>query len=197
MNRIGSVFILLLAFSPALAQQAETTEAVQFSPEPGYLCDPERQRCHKKDRLNFHMTRIQFGDEAGIELLQQNPQVVDLSGEIFYPEAEVSCDNSVQICYHSLQASRAHTEQYFNPAAAAQLDSFAALQEQNKAEATFVPKRGASCVRSVGICYDHRGPNIGLTRFFFGHEAATGLLRGLLKHQAAKADNKQAEQKSN
>jgi len=187
----------LLVFSPVLdpvlAQQTEQSspaqtetlpQTEQFSPEPGYSCARDKQRCWKQEQLNFYMTRIQFGDAEAIELLQETPQVVDLEGIVFYPDADVSCDFSIQVCYHQLQASRPHTEQYFSVAAALQLDRFLALLDNKAAE--FEPKRGASCVRSASICYDQRGPSLGLTRLFFGHSAATRLLGGLLKHQAAK-----------
>jgi len=193
MNRIGSVIILLLSSCPAFAQQtveAPDEQAAQFSPEPGYECDREAQRCGKNGQPNFHMTRIQFGDKAGLALLQEAPQVVDLSGTVFYPEVGISCEISVQICYQDLQASRSHTERYFSKVAAARLDDFIALREKSAAEPTFKPKQGTACVRQSGICYDQRGPSIGLTRFFFGHAAAIRLLSGLLKHQAKRTNDK-------
>lgn len=191
MIRYGLVTVLLLLTVPASAQQVEpsataplVSTSAQFSPESGYSCDREQQRCWKNEQPSFHMTRLQFGDAAALDMLQESPMIVDLAGAVFYPESGISCDYSIQVCYDQLQVSRAHTEHYFHPVAAQQLDHFLALRDGT--QPMFTPKRGASCVRKSRICYDQHGPSPGLTRLFFGHADATRLIRGLLRHQAAK-----------
>ena len=190
MIRYGLVTVLLLLTAPTSAQQAEPSATapadstpVPFSPEPGYACDREQQRCWKNEQPSFLMMRLQFGDDAALVVLQETPLIVDLAGEVFYPESGVSCDYSIQVCYDKLQVSRAHTGHYFNTVAAQQLDHFLALRDGT--QPMFTPKRGTSCVRKSRICYDQHGPSLGLTRLFFGHADATRLIRGLLRHQAA------------
>ena len=182
-----------MVFSVTLAQessqapvetQSDDAPVAVFSPEPDYSCDREKQLCWYQEQPAFHMTRIQFGVDAAMNLLRATPQIVDLEGEIFYPEPEVSCDFAVQICYQDFQASAEHTEQYFSKTAAERLVRFQALLEQNPDNPMFDPMQGAKCVRKARICYDQNGPSVSLTRVFFGNDKAVQLLGSLLKQQA-------------
>ena len=194
-HRLGGIIGLYLILSGAMVWAQDSISSTEqnlppagaptsiYSPEAGYSCDREQQLCWQNGQPIFSMTRIQFGNDAAMNLLKETPQIVDLEGEIFHPEPDVSCDFGVQICYRDFKASVELTEQYFSPTAAAQLIHFQTLLESSEDHPVFDPTRGAKCARKARICYDQKGPSIGLTRFFFGNDRAIQLLGSLLKRQ--------------
>lgn len=186
---IRSVLILLMcSVVTTLFAQADVEQETRFSPEPGYTCERQTQRCSHQNQPNFYMTHIQFGYQAALDLLADTQQIVDLKGEVFYPAANISCDFSTKVCYEGLTPSQDYTQQYFSLTAAERLAKYEKIQAEETDVEVLKPARGVECVRKVKLCYDQKGPNPGLTRIFFGHEQANQLLGRLLRQQATTGD---------
>lgn len=96
-------------------------------------------------------------------------------GNIFEPEAGVSCDEGRQICYDRQGPDVRLTRRYFGDRAADRLER--QLARGGAGNNVFEPEPGVVCNRTTKICYDQQRPDVRLTRTYFGDAAAQRLRR--------------------
>lgn len=103
-------------------------------------------------------------------------------GESFEPAAGVICDRGKQVCFDRQGPDIRLTRQYFGEAAAERLRRRAA-DPRGGQDGVFVPQPGVRCDSSRQVCFDQQGPDVELTRQYFGDEASERLARQRPEHQ--------------
>jgi hypothetical protein len=151
-----------------------------LTPEPGVRCDSVDRVCYDRSGPSVALTRSYFGDAAA-ERLGYGSGGSGTSGSqarMVYPESDVVCDRSTQICYDDGKASVSKTQSYFGDSAAKKLK-----QHSNDARPepkwVFEPDADTSCDMRTQVCYGPKGPNVNKTRKYFGEAAGARLQQNL------------------